>query len=1119
MKPTNHKWTTNPQIPFGGTRENDKGSVMEIVLNGMVYTTLIDITTGKWSWIPELPLADGAYTVSTRVIDKAGNGNAPVQLILHVDTTAPDKPDILRVVDDEGLQQSWLTPGAKTDDKTPTLSGSAEAGSIVRLYNGSDEIGSARADQNGHWEITPITELPNGAYSFTVTSTDPMGHTSAASDAFSLTIEKDSLPPIGDGAIITHASDNVGSATGTLLDGAITDDTTPTLSGTAPAGSTVRIQYRADNGKWVEGGNATLNGNDWTWTPSPILAEGKYEFRANAGNGWSDEFQLSIETNAESSVEITYAIDDVAPWTGRLEANAITDDRSPELHGIAEANSKVFLFYRNIANNTWILLGEAVANADSHWSLETSDLPVGSFIFKATTVNDSSSEGAIFDLTIIEKASYIPTIDRVWDDYGMINGEVKHGGKTDDTRPEFSGKAESNSIVEIEYTQKGGSWQVLGSAITDAKGHWLFTPPNELDYAEWSFRVKNSNNNSYSDEFSFIIESTDLMDTIYDFEKFDKGALPSVWKYDDLTFKLVSENINIEIIETEETGNLLAINHPQVSMDKHSEVTIEFKDNVNYFELQTYDWGNADSYVAFFDNKGIELGRRYSEHYKDKEFGKLNFYRENNDISYVKIMTKGRSTQFGIDNIITKKNYIIDSSEISSGVEYFQDALNNDYLPNLGTFKYNSGLTITHTSGVDGSYYVTNEKTQNWAFGLRNNSSYRIDVESPTSALSLKTGRIVALGHKVNYYSEEGIVLHSEFLAVSESYQTYGYVAKPGEKISYAIITTVDNKSPIRNTGNFNLDTIKWGVDAQYDPNIKDSLVKGYESFGNLKDIANDIYLPDLSGPITFSSGLTFTHLAGLDSATVRDDGNKLGLRNDSSYKFDFGSNGKTTDISFDLGRVEIGNIHEIIVYSTYGEQLYRTSVSASEGPDAAKNYRYVAAEGKFISHFVIMTKDDTLPEKPNGGIYIDNIKWGSEIETLSTEFDNKPYKFINEYEVSVNEHGTTLDLSTLLASSAKTNSVTLNDFDQNTLLIEAPDLLDNTLVGFFIDDNHHQLMVKGDKDDVVKLSDISPEGDTAEWSQQHGSLTIAGVEYQVFTALNHDTEVLVQQGIKAELI
>jgi len=1118
MKPTNHKWTTNPQIPFGGTRENDKGSVMEIVLNGMVYTTLIDITTGKWSWIPELPLADGAYTVSTRVIDKAGNGNAPVQLILHVDTTAPDKPDILRVVDDEGLQQSWLTPGAKTDDKTPTLSGSAEAGSIVRLYNGSDEIGSARADQNGHWEITPITELPNGAYSFTVTSTDPMGHTSAASDAFSLTIEKDSLPPIGDGAIITHASDNVGSATGTLLDGAITDDTTPTLSGTAPAGSTVRIQYRADNGKWVEGGNATLNGNDWTWTPSPILAEGKYEFRANAGNGWSDEFQLSIETNAESSVEITYAIDDVAPWTGRLEANAITDDRSPELHGIAEANSKVFLFYRNIANNRWILLGDAVANADSHWSLETSDLPVGSFLFKATTVNDSSSEGAIFDLTIIEKASYKPTIDRVWDDYGMITGEIKHGGKTDDTRPEFSGKAESNSIVEIEYTQKGGSWQVLGSAITNAKGHWLFTPPNELDYAEWSFRVKNSNDNSYSNEFSFIIDRSDLMDTIYDFEKFDKGALPSVWKYDDLTFKLISENINIEIIETEETGNLLAINYPQVSMDKYSEVIVELKENVNYFELQTYDWENADSYVAFFDNKGIELGRRYSEHSKDKEFGKLNFYRENNDISYVKIMIKGNKYQFGIDNIISKKNYIIDSSEISSGVEYFQDALNSGDLPKLGTFKYSSGLTITHTSGVDGSYYVRNENTQNCSFVLRDNSSYRIDVESPTSALSLKTGSIVAFGNKVNYYSEEGIVLHSEFLAVGRPWQTYGYVAKPGEKISYAIITTVENKSPIGAFKGFNLDTIKWGVDAQYDPNIKDSLVKGEESFSNLKDMTIDgTFLPDLAGPITFSSGLRFTHLAGKESASVAGENDyRLNIRNDSSYKFDFGSDGKTTDISFDLIKVDVDNVHEIVIYSTYGEQLYRTSISASL---ESKTYHYTAEEGKFISHFVIMTKDDNIPERPNLGFSIDNIKWGSEILTHSTEVDNKPYKFINEYEVSVNEHGTTLDLSTLLASSAKTNIVMLNDFDQNTLLIEAPDLLDNTLVGFFIDDNHHQLMVKGDKDDLVKLSDISPEGDTTEWSQQHGSLTIAGVEYQVFTALNQDTEVLVQQGIKVEMI
>lgn len=516
MNPTIHKWTTNPQIPFGGTREDEKGSIMEIVLNGMVYTTLIDETTGKWSWIPELPLADGPYTVSMRVIDKAGNANTPIQVILHVDTTAPDKPDILRVVDDEGLQQGWLTPGAKTDDKTPTLSGSAEAGSIVRLYDGSNEIGSALADQNGRWEITPTAELSDGTHRFTVTSTDPMGHTSAASDAFSLTIEKDSLPPIGDGATITHASDNVGSATGTLLDGTITDDTTPTLNGTAKAGSTVRIQYRAENGSWIAGGNAVLNGTDWTWTPNPALAEGKYEFRANDGSGWTDEFRLDIDLTPGDRCEITHAYDDFGTYTGELSSGAITDDRTPTLHGRGEANSVVYIHYHNVLG-AWELLASVIVGADGQWKYDSDRLAPGNYEFSAEKSAVHDADAKSFGLKIVLEGSFVPTIDGAFDDAGTITGIVKHNGITDDTTPTLTGTAEANSLVVISYKSDTSSDNAVFTVRADSRGVWTFTP-DELTIGIWEFSVKRPEGEFLSDPYNLSIVPDDTKAYSYGFE-------------------------------------------------------------------------------------------------------------------------------------------------------------------------------------------------------------------------------------------------------------------------------------------------------------------------------------------------------------------------------------------------------------------------------------------------------------------------------------------------------------------------------------------------------------------------------------------------------------------------
>ncbi|MBY4838457.1 Ig-like domain-containing protein [Pantoea sp. DY-5] len=188
---TNEKWTKDRQSKFSGTEVAEKGSTMEIVLNGMVYTTLIDPLTGKWDWKPPFELEDGRYTLTFRMIDQAKNIGAPYMMILNVDNTAPGQPEILRVEDKAGDKTGWLTPGAQTDDKKPTFSGSAEAGSMVRLLDGNTEIGSAVADENGRWTIIPKDPLTDGDHNFTVTSADKLGNISVPSDNFKLSIAKD----------------------------------------------------------------------------------------------------------------------------------------------------------------------------------------------------------------------------------------------------------------------------------------------------------------------------------------------------------------------------------------------------------------------------------------------------------------------------------------------------------------------------------------------------------------------------------------------------------------------------------------------------------------------------------------------------------------------------------------------------------------------------------------------------------------------------------------------------------------------------------------------------------------------------------------------------------------
>ena len=65
--------------------------------------------------------------------------------------------------------------------------------------------------------------------------------------------------------IITGAYDNVGTVQGNVANGGYTNDTTPTLSGTAEANSTVSLY---DGATLVTTVTADGSGN-WSYTPAP----------------------------------------------------------------------------------------------------------------------------------------------------------------------------------------------------------------------------------------------------------------------------------------------------------------------------------------------------------------------------------------------------------------------------------------------------------------------------------------------------------------------------------------------------------------------------------------------------------------------------------------------------------------------------------------------------------------------------------------------------------------------------------------------------------------------------------------------------------------------------------
>ena len=114
------------------------------------------------------------------------------------DTTPPAPPAFVGT-DDKGPIQGTIANGSVTDDKTPTFSGTAEAGAIVTIRDGNIILGSVTAGANGQWRFTSASLLSEGQHTITATAKDAAGNTSTTSDSLTFTI--DTTVPNGNQAV------------------------------------------------------------------------------------------------------------------------------------------------------------------------------------------------------------------------------------------------------------------------------------------------------------------------------------------------------------------------------------------------------------------------------------------------------------------------------------------------------------------------------------------------------------------------------------------------------------------------------------------------------------------------------------------------------------------------------------------------------------------------------------------------------------------------------------------------------------------------------------------------------------------------------------------------------
>ncbi len=540
---------TRPQI--SGTAK--AGSTVTIMDDSNVLGTTTAGADGAWSFTPSVDLGRGEHTFTATAKDPMGNESASSSWTVTIDTDAPVKPTIDVALDDVGTVQGALSNGSSTDDPTPTLSGKAEAGSTVKIYDQNGLLGEVTAKADGTWSFSPTAKLPEGEHRFHVTATDRAGNTSAASDDFVLNL--DYTAPEASKVSITDVVDDFGSVTGSVTSGGKTDDNTPLIKGTgAEAGNTITVY----NGDKVIGTAKVQADGTWELQVTKALPDGTYNLTVketdSVGNttAASPEYIIQIDAGGQplpptlSSVE-----DDVAPHTGPLQKDATTNDNTLLLTGTAEANVTVRIYG---GPNGTTLLGETKADAQGKWSFNTPKLADGVHTFVAEAINDIgqvSPQTGGFPITVDTSAPGEVTGFIVSDNEGPKTGVLANGDTTDDATPTISGKAEPGSVVHVYV-----NGQENGTAVADANGNWTYTTGSLAD-GEYTFtaRAEDSAGNLGAENagVTVTLDTSSVPVTIVRVMD-DKGSVTGEMKANDVT-----DDARPEIIGKAKAGSTVTI--------------------------------------------------------------------------------------------------------------------------------------------------------------------------------------------------------------------------------------------------------------------------------------------------------------------------------------------------------------------------------------------------------------------------------------------------------------------------------------------------------------------------------------------------------------------------------
>ena len=288
------------------------------------------------SLTPSADLPQGMHTLSIVATDAYGNAGPAVLADVYIDSIAPNAPVI-------------TSPGGVDHTDAYSVTGTAEAGAAIDVYDGATLVGSDVADGAGAWSVD-LTGLSEGVHTFTAKATDDLGNHSGASAGLTVNVDASGPPlPIGQALV---------ADTGATAADLVTKDGRVVLSGTTTAGAVVAVY---DGATKLGQTTADVSGN---WTLAKTLVEGSHTLSATATKAgavtYSDPLGTIVVDKTAPAAAITSQT--LANDTGTLATDGITSDGHVSLAGTSEAGSTVEIF------DTGVKIADAVSAGDGSWT-------------------------------------------------------------------------------------------------------------------------------------------------------------------------------------------------------------------------------------------------------------------------------------------------------------------------------------------------------------------------------------------------------------------------------------------------------------------------------------------------------------------------------------------------------------------------------------------------------------------------------------------------------------------------------------------------------------------------------------------------------------------------------